>query len=355
LLVENNPALARELGISGTFNTTSMAQSAASVAFQSMRAFSHYFGETPFKTVSVTQQPAGSFGQAWPSLIFLPYTAFLDGTVRHQLRLSESASHRQFYDEVGPHEIAHQWWGHVVGWKSYRDQWLSEGFAQFSAGLFTHLSQGPEKFDEFLNLERKSILEKTRFGYRPTDVGPITLGYRLVAKNTESAYQQVVYGKGGFVLHMLRMLMRDNQKNSDEQFINMMRDFVKTHYNRDASTEDFQAIVSKHFGQDMSWFLQQWVYGTEVPKITIRYQFAPGDAGKTLFKGDVAMTNVSPDFRVVMPFLLRFGKANGAGRINVTGASTPFQIELPQKPDGVEFNMLQAVLCDLDVSAASAR
>ena len=33
------------------------------------------------------------------------------------------------------HESSHQWWGHRVGWKSYHDQWLSEGFAEFS-GLF---------------------------------------------------------------------------------------------------------------------------------------------------------------------------------------------------------------------------
>ena len=41
-----------------------------------------------------------------------------------------------FVDEVTAHEVAHQWWGHVVGWASYRDQWISEGFATFSAGLY---------------------------------------------------------------------------------------------------------------------------------------------------------------------------------------------------------------------------
>jgi hypothetical protein len=351
LLAENNPGIARELGISGSFDTTSMAQRAASVAFQSMRVFTHYFGEIPFKTVSVTQQPAGFFGQAWPTLVFLPYTAFLDSTIRHQLKLSESAQARQFYEDVGPHEIAHQWWGHTVGWKSYRDQWLSEGFAQFSAALFTHLTQGQKKFQEFMNLERGGIIEKTHFGYRPTDIGPITMGYRLNAKNADDVYSRVVYSKGGYVVHMLRMIMRDWRKNSDERFIAMMRDFVKTHYIREASTEDFQAMVSKHFGADMSWFFKQWVYGTAVPKISIKYQLIPGESGKTLFKGDIGMANIPADFRVVMPFSLRFGKDVGTGLLRATGPSTPFQIELPQKPDGVEFNSLNAVLCELEVSA----
>jgi aminopeptidase N len=33
---------------------------------------------------------------------------------------------------VTPHEVAHQWWGQEVGFDSYRDQWMSEGFANFS-------------------------------------------------------------------------------------------------------------------------------------------------------------------------------------------------------------------------------
>ena len=29
--------------------------------------------------------------------------------------------------------MAHQWWGNHVGWESYRDQWISEGLAEFSS------------------------------------------------------------------------------------------------------------------------------------------------------------------------------------------------------------------------------
>ncbi len=47
-----------------------------------------------------------------------------------------SAALTEFVDEVTAHEVSHQWWGHEVGWSSYHDQWLSEGFAIFSAGLF---------------------------------------------------------------------------------------------------------------------------------------------------------------------------------------------------------------------------
>ncbi|MEM8964709.1 MAG: M1 family aminopeptidase, partial [Acidobacteriota bacterium] len=34
------------------------------------------------------------------------------------------------------HEISHQWWGNSVGWVGYRDQWLTEALANYSALLW---------------------------------------------------------------------------------------------------------------------------------------------------------------------------------------------------------------------------
>ena len=47
-----------------------------------------------------------------------------------------------FVDAVGIHEMSHQWWGNLVGWESYRDQWLSEGLASFSTAIALETSRG---------------------------------------------------------------------------------------------------------------------------------------------------------------------------------------------------------------------
>ena len=86
------------------------------------------------------------FGQSWPSLIFLPYIAFLDGTQRQRLGLVQA---KDFVDQVGYHEFAHQWWGHLVGAETYRDQWLEEGFSEFSAALAVQRTQGWPEYDRF--------------------------------------------------------------------------------------------------------------------------------------------------------------------------------------------------------------
>ncbi|MGH9720233.1 MAG: M1 family aminopeptidase, partial [Bryobacteraceae bacterium] len=97
----------------------------------SLKIFTRYFGESPYGRIAITQQPELAFGQSWPMLVYLPIIAYLDSTQRWKMfginnRLTE------FIQEVTPHEVAHQWWGHIVGWASYHDQWLSEGFADFS-------------------------------------------------------------------------------------------------------------------------------------------------------------------------------------------------------------------------------
>ncbi|MEA2173599.1 MAG: hypothetical protein QOD00_1191, partial [Blastocatellia bacterium] len=119
----------------GSISTAKMAESALADAQNATRVYNVFFGKLPYTRLAMTQQPAGFFGQAWPTLIFMPYTAFIDTTQRVQL-LGMRGGTDTFWRYVGPHEIAHQWWGHIIGWTGYRDQWMSEGFAEFSASLY---------------------------------------------------------------------------------------------------------------------------------------------------------------------------------------------------------------------------
>jgi hypothetical protein len=173
--------LAGRLGIpTEGFNTSRLVGYAAEVSFQALKLFESYFGLLPFKNVSVTEQPVRGYGQSWPTLIFLPYDSLLDATTRHGLRLQDTAEAREFYNIVAVHEMAHQWWGHLVGWKTYHDQWLSEGFAEFSAALFLRKFD-PKKWNGFWELKKKWLLSSNQAGHRPTDVGPLWLNYQLNA------------------------------------------------------------------------------------------------------------------------------------------------------------------------------
>jgi hypothetical protein len=345
--LERNPRASMNMGITtGGLSTSGMADSTAATALNSLMLYHAIFGDAETKSLAVSQQPAGFFGQSWPTLVFLPYTAFLDPTTRRQLKLPDDQ--KDFFRMVGPHEVAHQWWGHTVTFPTYHEQWMSEGFAHYSAGLFLERFNGQKQLDEFLQgLQEEMLEDKGVTGQRPVDAGPISLGVRLASEQTPGAYR-IVYSKGAFVLHMLRMMLHDFNNNSDPLFVAMMHDFVATYKGRAPSNADFEKIVSKHFGQDMHWFFQQWVDGTAFPHAEIEYSIQPAAPGYKLIVNG-RLTAVPPGFRVVMPVTIQLSSGDVTGRLVLTAEGKRGEVPLPEIPAGVTFNPLHSVLCDLNV------
>jgi hypothetical protein len=344
----------------GGMTPTRLTEKALVESQNSIRIFNHWFGELPYGRIAISQQPQPNFGQSWPTLVYLPIIAFLDSTQRWQM-FGMNNSLTNFIQEVTPHEVAHQWWGHIVGWASYHDQWISEGFSDFSASLFLQYTEGGklDKYLKFWENQRKAILEKNQFGLRPNDVGPIWMGQRLSTPKAPGAYQ-MVYPKGSYILHMLRWMMHDRQT-QDQKFIAMMRDFVKSHFNDNASTESFKAIVEKHMtpqmdldgNKGMSWFFSQWVYGTEIPRYKFEYSLTPESDGKVTLRGKVTQSDVSPNFKMVVPIYVDFGKGIiRLGTIPVMGNMTTdeFPVKLPERPKRVMINYHHDILAHESVN-----
>ncbi len=329
-------------------------------AQNSMRVFTHWFGPAPYGRIAITQQPQMNFGQSWPSLVYLPIISFFDSTQRWQL-FGVNSGLSDFIQEVTPHEVAHQWWGHIVGWSSFHDQWLSEGFSDFSASLFLQATnQTPDRYLKFWEQQKKSILEKNQYGHRPNDVGPLWTGLRLNTARSPGAYSRIVYPKGSYVLHMLRWMMYD-RKTGDQRFIAMMRDFVQTNFNKNVSTEGFKAMVEKHMtdvmdldgNKRMDWFFRQFVYGTEVPRYKLDYALVPQSDGTVMLTGTLTQSEVSPEFKMLVPLYLDFdGKMLRVGEFRITGSTTipEFQVKLPQKPRRVVINYHHDVLATESLS-----
>ena len=300
-------------GVPGSMSTLGMANSMLADAQNSTRIFNLYFGKLPFTRLALTQQPAGNFGQAWPTLVYMPFTAFMDPTQRY-LAFGLRAATANFFQYVAPHEIAHQWWGHMVGWKSYRDQWMSEGFAEFSASLYIQIALRDQgKYIAFWNEQRDRITQARpqTNDIKPYTIGPVTQGRRLSSGKTRAAYQFLVYPKGAYILHMLRQMMKDSSRDSDKRFMAMMQDFIKSHYNQDVSTEDLKQIVEKHMTSEMdltgnhrmNWFFNEWVYGTEMPSYQFDYQI--GADG--VLTGRITQSGVSERFGMPIPVYVDYG------------------------------------------------
>jgi aminopeptidase N len=285
----------------------------------------------------------------------MPYTAFIDTTLRVQL-FGVRGGTDTFWRYVGPHEVAHQWWGHLVGWTSYHDQWMSEGFAEFSTSLYVQfVRQDVKKFIEFWEESRNDIISGSplTMGHKPYTIGPVTQGYRLNSARTGNVARFMIYPKGAYILHMLRMLMYDS-KNGDTLFKEMMTDFIKSNFNKDVSTEDFKRSVEKHMTQKMDldrngkmdWFFNQWVYGTEIPSYQFEYKIDSEGTQSTL-SGKITQSGVSDNFKMRVPLYVDFGKGwQYLGSIGIAGNSSVDlgSIRLPTSPKRAAISAMNDVL-----------
>jgi len=155
------------------------------------------------------------------------------------------------------HEIAHQWWGQAVGWKNYREQWLSEGLAQYFALLYAGHDGGPALVDTLVVRMRGSVL-----GYAGN--GPIALGYRLGhIRGEPRVFRAVVYNKSAVVLHMLRRLI------GDEAFFAGIRTFYRTWRFRKAGTDDLRQAFEMHTDRLLGRFFEQWIRQDVVPQLRV--------------------------------------------------------------------------------------
>ncbi len=333
----------------------SLARQALADGVNTVQLLTAYFGKLPFDRLALTQQVEWNFGQAWPTLVYLPYLAAMSSASGQAIGLE---GYGGWADEVTYHEIAHQWWGHKIGWATYRDQWLSEGFAEFSTSLMVEAVEGAQAYDDFWEQRRLEIMRKD-----PSDdisnaeSGPITLGYRNSSWRNQGGYRAIAYAKGGYVLHMLRMAMRDrSESNPDARFFSMMREFADSYAGQAPSTADFKRMVEKHIVPELDfdrngkldWFFDQWVHGTEIPDYDLDIEMKKSGS-KWQVQGTVTQKGVGPDFVALVPVYLDLGKGQymQLGRAPFKGEMTQnlnVTVEPPRKPKRALVNAQHEVL-----------
>lgn len=310
----------------------------------SLRYFTSIFGKYPYPTFGGAFHPF-RYGQGFPTLLMIP---------------GADRANKYTYSFIA-HETAHQWWGDIVSWRSYRDQWLSEGFAEYSGILYTGLRAGPDKRDDLINEARNSLGEPPQTRQGPgkgklVEVGPIILGHRLNTTKTFGAYQTLIYNKGALVLRMLHFLFTDPSTGDGEPFFVMMRDFVNQHRDGVASTDDFRRVANEHFAstpiartyglRNLNWFFAQWVYQADLPSYRLEFQLQDQPDGKVLMTGNVIQENAPDNWFMVLPVALTFGKQTGYTTVHAEGAKTPFSLKLPGRPNKVELDPKRWVLSE---------
>jgi len=316
--------------------TSALKQLGSSVQ-DSIRFFENLNGAFPFDHLSVAQIP-GSFGQGWPGLVYLSTLAFLPPETQERAGLNEWAQ-SEARDLMPFHEVVHQWWGNVAGAASYRDVWIEEGLANYLALWYADTKRpGQHRMTNWLEHYRDELTAKVPGTEHSIEaVGPLVLGPRLSSLKVPDAYDTLIYGKGTWVMHMLREMLRDpNSKDPDARFRELLRAILAEHQFRPLSTADFQHAVEQHMTpamdlegtHRMDWFFDQWVRGTDLPRYTVKFEVKPHGNAFTV-TGKLEQLGTEDAFTAPVPlYALRIGgKPERLGVVVTTGAETHFHFE----------------------------
>lgn len=186
--------------------------------------YSETFGPAPYDSLTIVAT-TGLRGVAYSftTVMAFPYNAVTDPGLM-------------------AHEIAHQWWGNGVGLYTSLDNWLSEGFATYSAGLYMQSVYGGE-YDP---------------GY------PLAVAQRLQPPGVltvDTLYNDGVYYRGAWALRALQLEV------GDEVFFAILHTYYERYRYDIATVNDFIAVAEEVSGQDLGDLFQGWLFDDIAPDL----------------------------------------------------------------------------------------
>jgi len=339
------------------------AQAVADRAAKAVANFSLWFGPYPYSSLALTQMP-GDLSQGWPGLVFLSSFAFLSPQEQADLHLDPVA--RELDSQVLVHETAHQWWGDLVLWRSYRDQWLSEGLANYASLLMLE-QQKPAQFRQVLEQYRRDLLSKNKDGEWLRDAGPVTLGQRLESSHFPRGYEAISYERGTWLFHMLRCMLRDSEAasrsrkgrassavNAEEPFFRALRKIRERYAGKSITTEElvqgFEDELPRPLWYEnrpnLNWFLEGWIKGTAIPELEAREIRFTEKAGVTTVTGVIVQKDVPDDLVTAVPvYATTAGNAQVfLGEVLADGAETAFRLTAPSDARKILLDPKQTIL-----------
>jgi hypothetical protein len=220
---------------------------------QEMLAFyAERFGPPPYPSLGLVVAEAHTpGGHSPPGLIYVQKRPAM-----LTRRLSDDPAN--FSDVPGffvAHEAAHQWWGQGTAPSSYREKWISEGWAQYSSALWVRERSGEAAF-------RRMMDRMAEWALRHDALGPIDLGQRLGhLRGDGRVMRAIVYNKGAWVLHMLRGIV------GDEAFFAGARAFLDAHRYQKAGSRELRQALERASGRELGTYFERWVYDTGLPVV----------------------------------------------------------------------------------------
>jgi len=307
-------------------------------------------GTFPYRELRLSETPLTS-SQGWPGLIFLSTLAFFTPPERER-RINDPFLNVMFGRITIGHEIGHQWFGNEVGRASYRDAWFSEAVVNYLA-LMMFEQQSPGDFHTAMEHYRGELLKKNEAGQQTLQAGPVTLGDRLDSSHFPEGYGTIVYGRGTWLIHMLRCMLRDAEARDtrpragadkratagDELFFAVLRSLVAQYHQKRMANADVQRAFEAAWPEalryeqrkSLEWFFDGWVNGTAVPRYEVDDVRISVRGAKTIATAKLVQKDAPDDLVTSVPVYAAqpSGKPVFVGRVFADGEETSIRLTVP--------------------------
>lgn len=162
------------------------------------------------------------------------------------------------YEDYISHELFHQWFGDLVTAESWSNLTVNESMANYSETLWNEYKHGHDAGDEHNYAQMLQYFESG---------GENKQLVRFYYRDKEDMFDRVTYEKGGRVLNMLRNYV------GDSAFFKSLNLYLVTNKFKSAEAENLRLAFEEITGKDLTWFWNQWYYGSGHPKLTITYGY----------------------------------------------------------------------------------
>lgn len=230
------------------------------------------------------------------------------------------------------HEYGHQWFGDMITCGTWADLWLNEGFATYMEAIYKEQTAGYTSY--------KSNITSNASSYMSGNPGwPIyNPSWAVTTPPNGTLFNgPITYYKGSCVLHMLRYTV------GDSLFFAALKAYATDTVNfkmKNVVTDDFTDKISSVVGQDLTWFIDQWVKQPNHPTYQNGYNIVDLGGGNWRVNFLAKQTQTNTVF-FKMPIVIKFSFSTGPDtliRVMNDVNSQLFSFYFNRQPTAVAFD-----------------
>jgi aminopeptidase N len=212
-----------------------------------------------------------------------------------------------------------------------------------------------------LQAYRLLLATKSKEGIPNVQAGPVSLGVRLASSKFPAGYEVITYGRGTWLMHMMREMFRDasrtpeDPEGSDTVFLTLLRNLYERYKEKEITNADFEhaleAVLPRSLWfedrQSLDWFFDGWVNGTAFPRFEVKDAHFSTKTGKPIVTGTMVQLDAPDDLVTSVPVYGAVGQNKVyLGRVFAEGPETRFTLSAPAGIKRLILDPYQTVLTE---------